>query len=471
LFFCVPMGSAVPVWSRPKEEIVRREIFREYDIRGIAGKDLTPQTVELLGLGIGTMMRRLGRSRITLGRDCRPSSDPFRDAIIAGLTATGLSVIDLGVVPTPLLYYSIHYLQSDGGVMITGSHNPPEYNGFKTCVGSDSVYGEQIQQIYRIIESQDFVRGAGVASTADVVTPYRKHLLDQIRIARPIRVALDCGNGTACLIAPELISTLGCSVTGLFCDMDGRFPNHHPDPTLVENLKDLQTAVTSAGLELGIAFDGDADRIGVIADNGRIVWGDMLMALYARGILRERPGETFISEVKCSMNLFRDIEKHGGRAIMWKTGHSLIKAKMKEEKAVLAGEMSGHMFFADRYFGYDDAIYAACRILELVANSSSSISEMLSDIPPTVVTPEIRVQCDDETKFQVVERVKSHFRRRLEVVDVDGARILFQHGWGLVRASNTQDVLVMRFEADTQTHLDSIRSEVEEQVRLAKSGH
>ncbi len=449
---------------------MRREIFREYDIRGIAGQDLTAETVELLGCGIGTMMRRTGRQRITLGRDCRPSSDGFRDALAAGLTSTGLSVVDVGLVPTPLLYYSILQQESEGGVMITGSHNPPEYNGFKTCLGTDSVYGDQIQEIFRITESGNFERGKGSLSTADVMTPYRKYVLGQIHLRRSVRVALDCGNGTACLIAPDLIAALGCEVEKLYCEMDGTFPNHHPDPTVVANLADLQSAVTAKNLELGIAFDGDADRIGVIADNGRIVWGDLLLALYAREILKTNPSATFIAEVKCSMNLFRDIEKHGGRAIMWKTGHSLIKAKMKQEKAVLAGEMSGHMFFADRYFGYDDAIYAACRILELVSSASSSLSEMLADIPPTFVTPEIRVQCDDARKFQVVEKVRSVFCRDHEVIDVDGARILFKNGWGLVRASNTQDVLVMRFEADTQENLDRIRTQVEEQVQKAKAG-
>jgi phosphomannomutase/phosphoglucomutase len=422
---------------------VRREIFREYDIRGIAGKDLTEETVELLGLGIGTMMWRQGCRIITLGRDCRPSSDPFRDALLTGLMRTGLSVIDIGVMPTPVLYYSIHHLESDGGVMITGSHNPAEYNGFKTCIGHDSVYGEQIQKIYELIVARDFEKGNGKSSLADVMPPYRKYLLEHIQLPRGVKVALDCGNGTASLIAPDLIATLGCDVTPLYCEMDGRFPNHHPDPTVVENLADLQSAVKSGGLELGIAFDGDADRIGVISDTGKVIFGDMLLALYAREILKTHPGATFISEVKCSMNLFRDIEKHGGRAIMWKTGHSLIKAKMKEEKAVLAGEMSGHMFFADRYFGYDDAVYAACRILEIVANSSIPLSQMLSDIPPTFVTPEIRVQCDDDKKFKVVEIVKSQFRQKYEVIDVDGARILFPNGWGLVRASNTQDVLVI----------------------------
>jgi phosphomannomutase/phosphoglucomutase len=455
--------------TAPEEGTLRPEIFREYDIRGIAGRDLTEETVELLGLGIGSMMRRQGCARIVLGRDCRPSSNPFHDALMSGLTATGLSVIDIGVVPTPLLYFSIFHLKGDGGVMITGSHNPPEYNGFKTCLGHDSVYGRQIQEIREMIESRDFLNGKGVVSAAEVIKPYREFVLKQIRLPRRIRVALDCGNGTACLIAPDIIEALGCDVTRLYCRMDGTFPNHHPDPTVVENLTDLQSSVKTAGLELGIAFDGDADRIGVVSDTGGIIWGDMLMALYARDILKKSPGATFISDVKCSMNLFRDIEKHGGRAIMWKTGHSLIKAKMKEENAVLAGEMSGHMFFGDRYFGYDDAIYAACRLLELLANTSISLSSMLSDIPPTFVTPEIRVQCDDDKKFNVVETVKAQFRKDHRVIEVDGARILFPHGWGLVRASNTQDVLVLRFEAETQEDLEAIRSKVEDRVERAKT--
>jgi len=448
---------------------LRREIFREYDIRGIAGKDLTDETVEMLGLGIGTMMRRQGKEKIAIGRDCRPSSDQFRDALLNGLMATGLSVIDIGVVPTPLLYYSIYRLETEGGVMITGSHNPPEYNGFKICIDHDSVYGAQIQEIGELIEAGDFVREKGAVSSADVLPDYRKLLLERIQVPRRIRVGMDCGNGTACLVAPDIIAALGCEVTPLFCDMDGSFPNHHPDPTVVENLSDLQSAVRSDGLDLGIAFDGDADRIGAISDTGEVIYGDMLLALYAREILKRKPGATFISEVKCSMNLFNDIKKHGGRAIMWKTGHSLIKAKMKEEQADLAGEMSGHMFFADRYFGYDDAVYAACRLLELLAHSSDSLSQMLSDMPPTFVTPEIRVQCDDDKKFNVVEKVKSQFRQDYEVIEVDGARVLFAHGWGLVRASNTQDVLVMRFEADSRQSLDDIRSQVEEQVHRAKS--
>jgi len=444
---------------------MRREIFREYDIRGIAGKDLTAETVELLGKGVGTWLLRRGCARIALGRDCRLSSDPFRDAILNGLLSTGMTVTDIGCAPTPLLYYAIHELKTEGGIMITGSHNPAEYNGFKICLGNNSVYGEQIQEIADLIETRDFEKGAGGASTADVATQYKKYLLSLIKLPRRVRVAMDCGNGTACLLAPDIVETLGCDVTPLYCDMDGTFPNHHPDPTIVENLADLREAVTSNGLELGISFDGDADRIGVIADDGRIIWGDILLAIYAREILKRKPGATVIAEVKCSMNLYDDIKKHGGRPIMWKTGHSLIKAKMKEEKAELAGEMSGHMFFSDRYLGYDDAIYASCRIIEILANSPVPLSEILNSFPATFVTPEIRLQCDDDKKFRVVEKVKEYFQKDYKVIDVDGARIVFTEGWGLIRASNTQDVLVMRFEANTAARLDAIRALVEKKAR------
>jgi phosphomannomutase/phosphoglucomutase len=446
---------------------MRREIFREYDIRGLAGTDLTPESVELLGLAIGTVMREGGRQRISVGRDCRLSSESYRDALVAGVNASGVSVIDIGVVPTPVLYFSLHHLKSEGGVMITGSHNPAEYNGFKICMGTDSIYGARIQQLYEVMEAGRFARGAGVIENADIMASYQRFILDQIHLPRAVRLAIDCGNGTACLAAPQLLKKLGCEVTELYCEMDGRFPNHHPDPTVEENLRDLQKVVTTQELEVGLAFDGDADRIGTVDNRGRIIWGDMLMILYAREILKAKPAATFISEVKCSMNLFREIEKEGGRAIMWKTGHSLIKAKMKEEGASMAGEMSGHMFFADRYFGYDDAVYAACRLLEIVAHAPEPLSEMLATIPPTVATPEIRIQCDDDKKVSVVERVKTYFQSLREVIDVDGARIVFPDGWGLVRASNTQDILVLRFEAISQASLDKIRSEVEDQVKLA----
>ena len=447
---------------------MRREIFREYDIRGIAGKDLTAETVELLGRGIGTWLLRKGCVHIALGRDCRLSSEPFRNAIMKGLTATGMAVTDVGCVPTPLLYYAIHELKRDGGVMITGSHNPADYNGFKVCLGHGSVYGAQILEIADLIEAGDFEKGSGAVSSENVMDSYRKYILSLIKPSRRIRVALDCGNGTACLAAPDIAAATGCDVTRLYCDMDGNFPNHHPDPTIVENLADLRKAVTSNGLDLGISFDGDADRIGVVADDGRIVWGDTLLAIYAREILKRKPGATFIAEVKCSMNLYNDIEKHGGRAVMWRTGHSLIKAKMKEEKAELAGEMSGHMFFADRYLGYDDAIYAACRIIELLADSPVPLSGILDSFPPTFVTPEIRLQCDDDKKFLVVEKVKKHLQKDYKVIDVDGARVVFPDGWGLIRASNTQDVLVMRFEANSEARLDEIRAMMETKVAEVK---
>jgi len=447
---------------------LRREIFREYDIRGIDGRDLTPESVEQIGRGIGTVMQRAGKQRITVGRDCRPSSSPYRDALVAGLNRSGVSVIDIGVVPTPVLYYSIFELRTDGGVMITGSHNPSEYNGFKTCIGTESIHGARIQEIYDVIAAGEYAQGEGSVSSADVLGPYKKYVLDTIRVGRRMRIALDCGNGTAALTAPELARALGCEVAELYCDMDGRFPNHHPDPTVEENLRDLQRVVKERGLELGIAFDGDADRIGVVDETGRIIWGDMLMILYAREILSRRPGATFISEVKCSMNLFAEIERAGGRAIMWRTGHSLIKAKMKEEQAALGGEMSGHMFFADRYFGYDDAVYAACRLLELLSATETPLSQLLADVPETVSTPEIRIQCDDDRKFGVVDTVRAHFRPRYPVIDVDGARILFSDGWGLVRASNTQDVLVLRFEARDAGALARIRAEVEQEVLAAR---
>ena len=443
---------------------MRREIFREYDIRGIANKDLTAETVEMLGRGIGTWLLRKDCACIALGRDCRLSSEPFRNAILKGLTATGMAVTDVGCVPTPLLYYAVHELKQAGGVMITGSHNPAEYNGFKICLGHGSVHGGQIQEIADLIEANDFENGAGGVSFADVTTSYKKYIQSLFKLPRRVRAAMDCGNGTACLLAPDIAESLGCDITRLYCDMDGNFPNHHPDPTIVENLADLRKTVTSNRLEIGISFDGDADRIGVVADDGRIIWGDVLLAIYAREILKRKPGATFIAEVKCSMNLYNDIEKHGGRPIMWKTGHSLIKAKMREEKAELAGEMSGHMFFSDRYLGYDDAIYAACRILELLAESPVPLSEIINSFPSTFVTPEIRMQCDDDKKFRVVEKVKEYFQKDHNVIDVDGVRVLFPDGWGLVRASNTQDVLVMRFEANTQARLDEIRAIVEKKT-------
>jgi phosphomannomutase/phosphoglucomutase len=404
-----------------------------------------------------------------VGRDCRLSSDRYAERLIAGLTATGAEVTDIGVCPTPLLYFSIAHLEQDGGVMITASHNPGEYNGFKICRGLDSVHGEELQQVFAIVQNGDFVVGEGSRRAMDLAPAYTAVLTENLKLARPMRVAVDAGNGTAGPLAVPILTALGCEVVPLYCEMDGRFPNHPADPTVAANLADLIRTVLDRGLDLGIGFDGDGDRIGVVDERGRIVYGDRLMILFAREILARKPGATFISEVKCSKTLYDDIERHGGRAIMWKTGHALIKKKMKEVKAELAGEMSGHMFFADRYFGFDDAIYAAGRLLEILSATDRRIAELLADVPATVTTPEIRVDCPDPIKFDVVARVTAVLRRSHPVIDIDGVRVLFEDGWGLVRASNTQPALVLRFEAFTEDRLAEIRDLVEGVLRQVRA--
>ena len=446
------------------------EIFREYDIRGIAGKDLNADDAEKVGLGVGTYLRRHGCVTVSVGRDCRQTSDTYTQRLIQGLRATGCDVTDIGVCPTPVLYFSIRHFNQDGGVMVTASHNPAEYNGFKLCIGVDSIHGEQIQQIRALIDAGDLETGSGSLVEADAVTPYRTQVEHNINLTRPLRVGVDAGNGTAGVVAVPILKNLGCQVHDLYCDMDGRFPNHEADPTVAANMADLIDLVRGKGLDLGIGFDGDGDRIGVVDEKGNIIYGDRLMIIFAREILSRKPGATFISEVKCSKTMYDDIEKHGGRPIMWKTGHSLIKKKMKEEKAELAGEMSGHVFFADRYYGYDDATYAACRLLEILAATGSRISELLADVPSTFTTPEIRVDCPDEIKFDVVARTTDYFRERYDVIDIDGVRVLFDDGWGLVRASNTQPALVLRFEAMTEARLDEIRTLVESVVKQMREG-
>jgi len=436
-------------------------MFREYDIRGIAGKDMTEDDVVLIGKGVGTFLQQHGRKKLTVGRDCRLTSDLYAKKVIEGLRSTGCDIIDIGVCPTPVLYFSIQHLSQEGGVMVTASHNPPEYNGFKLCMNSDSIHGKDIQKILAIINDGSFSQGEGSLTTADIVTPYRAFVEKNITLARPLKVGVDAGNGTAGVVAVPIMKKLNCEVHDLYCDMDGRFPNHEADPTVLENMQDLITLVKDKGLDVGIGYDGDGDRIGVVDEKGKIVFGDKLMIIFAREILSRKPGATFISEVKCSKTMYDDIEKHGGRAIMWKTGHSLIKQKMKEEKAELAGEMSGHMFFGDRYFGFDDAVYASCRLLEILSNTGKKISELLSDVPETYTTPEIRVECPDDIKFTVVQKVTEYFRERYNVIDIDGVRVLFDDGWGLVRASNTQPALVLRFEALSEERLKEIRNLVE----------
>jgi phosphomannomutase/phosphoglucomutase len=448
--------------------MLKPTIFREYDIRGAADAEFLDDDAALLGQALGTYLARHAGKTICLGRDTRLSSPRLRNALMRGLKASGCQVIDIGVVPTPLLYYSVIHLRADGGVMITGSHNPPEFNGFKTVCGASTIYGEAIQEIRRIIETGTLDRGSGSETAADVVTPYVDEVAAQFRFPRPVRVVVDAGNGTGGPAMHRILERLNVEATEMFFEMDGRFPNHHPDPTIPKNLEALIAKVRETAADLGIAFDGDADRIGAVDDRGTTIYGDQLMILYGREILTRKPGATFIGEVKCSQLMYDDLAARGGHPIMWKTGHSLIKAKMKEAGAALAGEMSGHMFFADRYYGYDDALYAACRLMEIVANSGRPLSSLLADLPRTVTTPEIRFDCPDEIKFEVVRRAAAELRARHQTVDVDGVRVLFAGGWGLVRASNTQPVLVMRFEAATPEQLGAYRAEVEAVVEHAK---
>jgi phosphomannomutase/phosphoglucomutase len=450
---------------------MNEHIFREYDIRGVVGRDLTDEIVYDLARAIGTFFRANGATRASLGRDARESSPRFRDLMIRGLNETGCDVLDVGMVPTPTLYFTLFTEAVDCGVMITGSHNPADNNGFKVCLGKSTIFGEQIAEIKRIALSQSFASGQGAKEEREVIHAYCKYIRSNIRMGpRRLRVVVDAGNGMGGFIGAPLYKELGCEVIELFCEPDSRFPNHHPDPTVVENMEFAINAVREHKADLAIAFDGDADRIGVVDEEGRIIWGDQLMLIFARYILKESPGATFIGEVKCSQTLFDDIKRHGGNPIMWKVGHSLIKAKMKETQAAMAGEMSGHLFFADRYFGYDDGIYAGARLLEILSNINGPVSSLLADVPKMFNTPEIRVDCPDDKKFEVVRILTEEFKKTHEVIDIDGARILFEHGWGLVRASNTQPVIVMRFEADSQDRLEALQALVDSAAKRLISG-
>jgi phosphomannomutase/phosphoglucomutase len=447
---------------------IKPEIFRQYDIRGIVDKDLTPETVELLGKGIGTYFRRHERKEVALGRDCRLSSPIFSEALSRGLHSTGCELVDLGIIPTPLLYFAIYDKKIEAGVMITGSHNPPEYNGFKVMVGEETLYGEAIQDILAIIQENKFIEEESTSKREyNIIPEYQDFVVNNIRLEKKLKVVLDAGNGTAGVVAVPIFKRLGCEVIDLYCEMDGTFPNHHPDPTLPADLEDLIKKVKESKADFGVAYDGDGDRIGAIDDEGNIIWGDQLMIFFSRDILPSNPGATIISEVKASKVLYDEIEKLGGRPIMWKTGHSLIKKKIKEENALLAGEMSGHIFFADRYFGFDDAIYSSARLLELLSKSEKTLSQMLSELPKTYHTPEIRIYASDEVKFKIVEETKKELSQKYPILDIDGVRAIFPEGWGLVRASNTQEILVLRFEGDTEEALKAIEREIRQIVENA----
>ncbi|MBN1154547.1 phosphomannomutase/phosphoglucomutase [candidate division KSB1 bacterium] len=450
---------------------VNPNIFRMYDIRGIADEDLTDDAVTLIGKAYGTYMIRKGYRSFSVGRDVRLSSERIKNALITGMTATGCDVVDIGIVPTPVLYFSIVHLNTDGGIMVTGSHNPIEFNGLKMCEGLASVYGEEIQRLRELIEHEDFETGKGRASEKDIVDEYVAVIKSKIKINKKLKIVVDAGNGTAGVIAPQLWEDLGCEVDRMYCEPDGHFPNHMPDPTVPKYVKDLQKRVLETGADMGIGYDGDSDRMGIIDEKGNMIFADKFLALFSKDVLKKHPGATIIFDVKCSQALPEYIKKYGGKPIMWKTGHAILKAKMKEEKSLLAGEMSGHIFFADDYYGFDDAIYVSGRFMQIVANSNSTVSDLIDDIPHFIGTPEIRVDCADEDKFRVVDDLVNYFKEQYETLDIDGARVMFGDGWGLVRASNTQPVLVLRFEARTKDKLRDIIKVFTTQLKKYPSVH
>ncbi len=450
------------------------EIFRAYDIRGIADTDLTNDVAVQIGRAFATMTTRsCGTApRIGIGRDARESSDRIFECLQRGMLEAGAHVVNLGMVPTPLVSFAAYTQQLHGAVQITGSHNPGEYNGFKMMIGKDTLHGETIQQVRQIIENGDFVTGPNIGTSA--IPDLRKHYIEWIRDnikigSRKLKIAVDSGNGVGGVVAPTLLrDAVSCEVVELFSEPDGTFPNHHADPTVLENLQDLIVAVKKEKCDFGVAYDGDADRIGVVDEKGDVIWGDKLMILFSRYVLKENPGATIIGEVKCSQTLFDDIAKNGGVPIMSRVGHSLIKAKIKETDAHLAGEMSGHIFFNDRFFGFDDALYATCRLVEIMSNTDKTLSELLSDVPTTFATPELRRECAESVKFQIPSLVADLFKSDYEVNTIDGVRINFKDGWGLVRASNTQPVLVMRVEAQTPEDRDRYLAKLEDAVSKAE---
>jgi phosphomannomutase/phosphoglucomutase len=445
-------------------------IFRQYDIRGVVGDELDAQVAHAIGRAVATEGRkRIERApRLAVGRDNRPSGEMLAHAVRDGMAAAGATAIDVGMLPTPALYLALHELEVDGGVQVTGSHNPPEFNGFKMVVAGETLHGDAIQGLRQRIEEDATDDGAGhLEVETTVLERYAAAILERNGpLVTPLRVVVDCGNGVMSLAAENVLSRLGAEVAPLFCESDGTFPNHHPDPTVLENLVDLQEAVRRTKAALGIAFDGDGDRIGAVDEQGNVIFGDKLVALYGRDLVqRMGGGHAVIFDVKCSDVLAQDLERSGLRPVMWKTGHSLIKAKMKESDSPLAGEMSGHMFFGGDYYGFDDALFAAARLLDYVAKMGEPISVLLSNIPERCSTPELRVDCDESEKFAIVARAVKHFSSKYETSDIDGVRIAFADGWGLIRASNTQPVLVMRFEASTDANVAAYRGEVEEWLK------
>jgi len=444
---------------REHNTLIDRSIFRAYDIRGVVGVGLTEQMVYALGRAIGSMAIQQGEKRIAMGRDGRLSGPQLSRALSEGLLASGCDVLDVGVVPTPLLYYATHILDTRSGVMLTGSHNPAEYNGLKIVINGKTLAEEGIQELYDRVVNNRFAAGSGTRYEQNIIELYMTRVTSDIKLARPLKIVVDCGNGVAGAVAPELFRQMGCDVHELFCEVDGNFPNHHPDPSQAENLQDLIRAVRETGADIGLAFDGDGDRLGLVTASGEVIWPDRQLMVFAKEILMRQPGAHIIYDVKCTNHLARVIQEAGGIPVMWKTGHSLVKAKLAETGAALAGEMSGHIFFKDRWYGFDDAVYSAARMLEILASISGNSDALFADIPDSVNTPELKIYVDDHKKFSLMERlVKAANFSRAEVVTIDGLRVNFADGWGLVRPSNTTPCLVLRFEAESQKVLEKIQT-------------
>ena len=440
------------------------EIFREYDIRGVVGESLDTQDAVSIGKGFGTYLQGFGGKVIVVGRDNRLSSFDLQQAAIEGLLSTGCQVIDVGQVPTPTLYFSVIHLKADGGMVITASHNPAQYNGFKIRRGENAVFGAAVQEIRKIIEKGDFRRGKGKRTTQQVNDAYLSAIKHRINIKRPLKVVVDAGNGTTGPLITRILKDLGCELIELYCEPDGTFPHHLPDPTVEKYLVDLIAKVGETGAEVGIGLDGDGDRLGAVDERGGIVWGDQLLSLFTQEILSRKPASV-VFDVKCSQGLIEIIERYGGTPVMWRTGYPNIQAKMKEVQAPVGGEMSGHFYFMDDYFGFDDGMFAACRLLQILSATTQSMSELLSTVPQYVSTPEIRTECDEKDKFRIVEELKGYFRGKYETIEVDGIRILFEEGWALIRASNTQPLLVLRFEAKTTQVMEKIKTLVRDKLR------
>ena len=444
---------------------INEDIFRAYDIRGIVETALTPDAVTQIGQAFASEARAKNQNTVVIGRDGRLSSPALASALSDGLRAGGCNVIDVGMVPTPVLYYATHKLETGTGIMVTGSHNPPQYNGLKMLIAGDTIYGDGIKSLYRRLVDANLDSGEGHYEQLDVIPAYIDTITSDIQLARPLDIAVDCGNGVAGVLAVDLFRRLGCEVTELYCDVDGTFPNHHPDPSKPENLDDIKQAISEHALDLGLAFDGDGDRVGIIDDKLNIIWADRQMMLYAADVLERKPGAQIIFDIKSSTNLARFIEQHGGEPLMWKTGHSFIKAKMKETGAELAGEMSGHIFFKERWFGFDDGLYSAARMLEILSRRNQSSSEVFAELPDSVNTPELQIMFEEGEHYAFMEQFKQQADfDNAEIITIDGMRVNYPQGWGLIRPSNTTPCLVLRFEAESQAALDEIQHKFRQEI-------